>query len=134
MYNAHAFIVAFVRKEVIEKMDYMIGVDMGTTSVKTVLFDQNGKEIAQMAQEYPVYQPHNGWSEQDPEDWYSAAIATMRYVIEESGVPTEAIKGIGMSGQMMGAVMCQLPRSTNQAQMSGVPEQSRLTPMESGAL
>ncbi|MGL6292305.1 xylulokinase [Eubacterium aggregans] len=86
-------------------MEYLIGLDLGTGSVKTVLFDQNGKEIAQMAQEYPVYQPHNGWSEQDPEDWYSAAIAIMHYVIEESGVPTEAIKGIGMSGQMMGAVM-----------------------------
>ena len=86
-------------------MEYLIGLDLGTGSVKTVLFDQNGKEIAQMAQEYPVYQPNNGWSEQDPEDWYTAAIATMRYVIDESGVPRDAIKGIGMSGQMMGAVM-----------------------------
>ena len=35
-------------------MEYLIGLDLGTGSVKTVLFDQNGKEIAQMAQEYPV--------------------------------------------------------------------------------
>lgn len=86
-------------------MEYIIGLDLGTGSIKTVLFDQFGKEIAQMAQEYPVYQPHNGWSEQEPEDWYSAAIATMRYVIDTAGVPAEEIKGIGMSGQMMGAVM-----------------------------
>ncbi len=51
-------------------MEYIIGLDLGTGSIKTVLFDQFGKEIAQMAQEYPVYQPHNGWSEQEPEDWY----------------------------------------------------------------
>ena len=88
-----------------EIMEYLIGIDLGTGSVKTVLFDQNGKEIAQAAQEYPVYQPHNGWSEQNPFHWYVAAISTIRYVVEESGVPKEAIKGIGISGQMMGAVL-----------------------------
>jgi len=86
-------------------MEYLLGVDLGTGSVKTVLFDRDGREIAQKAQEYPVYSPNNGWSEQDPEDWYTASIATMRFVIEQSGVAAEDVKGIGMSGQMMGAVM-----------------------------
>lgn len=86
-------------------MKYVIGIDLGTSSVKTVLFDQNGKEIAQRAMEYPVYQPHNGWSEQDPEDWYQAAVATARYVMDISEVAPEDVLGIGMSGQMMGAVL-----------------------------
>lgn len=60
-------------------MKYILGLDLGTSSIKTVLFDQNGREIAQRADEYPVYQPHNGWSEQDPEDWYQAAVTTIRY-------------------------------------------------------
>lgn len=86
-------------------MKYIIGVDLGTSSIKTVLFDQNGKEIAQRSQEYPVYQPHNGWSEQDPEDWYQAAIATIRYVIDVAEVEPEDVLGIGMAGQMMGLVL-----------------------------
>ena len=63
-------------------MEYLIGLDLGTGSVKTVLFDQNGKEIAQMAQEYPVYQPNNGWSEQDPENPVSRETPS-----RESGCP-----------------------------------------------
>ena len=85
-------------------MEYYLGLDLGTGSLKTVLFDVNGKEIAQSTKEYPLYQPHNGWSEQDPEDWYEAAVMTVRDVMEQSGVPKEAVKGLGISGQMMGIV------------------------------
>ena len=85
-------------------MEYYLGLDLGTGSLKTVLFDVNGKEIAQSTKEYPLYQPHNGWSEQDPEDWYEAAVLTVRDVMEQSGVPKEAVKGLGISGQMMGIV------------------------------
>ncbi len=86
-------------------MKYILGLDLGTSSIKTVLFDQNGKEIAQRADEYPVYQPHNGWSEQDPEDWYQAAVTTIRYCLDIAAVPGEDVVGIGIAGQMMGAVM-----------------------------
>src|SRR5690554_696439 len=86
-------------------MDYYLGLDLGTGSLKTVLFDVNGKEVAVSELEYPLYQPHNGWSEQDPEDWYQASIKTIRTVMEKSGVAKESVKGLGISGQMMGAVM-----------------------------
>ena len=86
-------------------MEYYLGLDLGTGSLKTVLFDVNGREIAQSTLEYPLYQPHNGWSEQEPEDWYQAAITTVRDVMEQSGVSKEAVKGLGISGQMMGIVM-----------------------------
>ena len=49
-------------------MNYYLGIDLGTGSMKTVLFDVDGLEIAQNSLEYPIYQLHNGWSEQDPED------------------------------------------------------------------
>ena len=86
-------------------MSYFLGLDLGTGSLKTVLFDLNGKEVAVSEMEYPLYQPHNGWSEQEPEDWYQASIMTIRKVMEKSGVPAESVKGLGISGQMMGAVM-----------------------------
>lgn len=86
-------------------MDYYLGLDLGTGSLKTVLFDTNGKEVAVSEMQYPLYQPHNGWSEQDPEDWYQASLKTMNNVMKSSGVPKESVKGLGISGQMMGAVM-----------------------------
>ena len=62
-------------------MTYYLGLDLGTGSLKTVLFDVNGLEIAASAVEYPLYQPHNGWSEQNPEDWYTLpSIASLRFM------------------------------------------------------
>ncbi|MCR4891790.1 MAG: xylulokinase [Lachnospiraceae bacterium] len=86
-------------------MNYYLGLDLGTGSIKTVLFDETGKEIAVHFIEYPLYQPHNGWSEQEPEDWYQAAVQTVKQVMVSSGVAPEDVKGLGISGQMMGAVM-----------------------------
>lgn len=86
-------------------MKYFLGLDLGTGGIKSVLFDQNGKEITFALQEYPLYQPYNGWAEQEPEDWYNAAVATIRQVVKQADVPAEAIIGIGIAGQMMGAVL-----------------------------
>lgn len=86
-------------------VNYLIGIDLGTSGTKTVLFDQNGTAIASATVEYPLYQPKNGWAEQEPSDWWQAAAATVRRVIDESGVAPEAIKGVGLSGQMHGLVM-----------------------------
>lgn len=86
-------------------MNYLIGIDLGTSATKTVLFDENGNVIASASEEYPLYQPQNGWAEQNPEDWYNASINTLKEVISKSGVNNSDIKGIGLSGQMHGLVM-----------------------------
>ena len=86
-------------------MNYLIGIDVGTSATKTVLFDENGLVIASAAREYPLYQPQNGWAEQKPEDWRDAVLATLAQVTKESGVEPDRIKGIGLSGQMHGLVM-----------------------------
>ena len=52
-------------------MKYVIGVDLGTSATKTILVDQNGKIVAEASVKYPMYQPENGWAEQDPSDWRS---------------------------------------------------------------
>ena len=49
-----------------------IGIDLGTSGTKTVLFDQEGHVVASATVEYPMYQEHNGWAEQDPLDWWNA--------------------------------------------------------------
>lgn len=86
-------------------MLYLIGVDIGTSGTKTVLFDTAGQAIASATKEYPLYQPQNGWAEQDPADWWDAVLTTIRSVLEKSGVDAGEVAGIGLSGQMHGLVM-----------------------------
>ena len=86
-------------------MEYLIGVDLGTSGTKTVLFSSSGQPIASKTIEYPLYQPQNGWAEQEPKDWWNAACGSMKAVISESGINPKDIKGIGISGQMHGLVM-----------------------------
>lgn len=86
-------------------MEYLIGLDIGTSGTKTVLFDTQGNTVASATEEYPLYQPQNGWAEQDPEDWWNAAVKTISQVLSLSGVQPQQVKGVGLSGQMHGLVM-----------------------------
>ncbi len=86
-------------------MRYVIGVDLGTSGTKTVLFDEKGNVITSATVEYPMYQPQNGYAEQEPIDWYNASISTIKTVIANSEVNNADIVGIGLSGQMHGLVM-----------------------------
>lgn len=85
--------------------DHLLGIDLGTSGTKTVLFRRDGTAEASHTVEYPLYQPRNGWAEQDPADWWRAVIETVHAVLEKSGVAPEDIAGIGISGQMHGLVM-----------------------------
>lgn len=80
-------------------MKYLIGIDIGTSGTKTVLFDTDGNIIRSDTSEYPIYQPKSGWAEQNPEDWWNAVQTTLQTV------GTETVAGIGLSGQMHGLVM-----------------------------
>ena len=86
-------------------MRYVIGIDLGTSGTKTVLFDEQGGIIASALVEYPMAQPQNGWAEQEPSDWWNASVSTIREVIEKGGVNAEDIVSLGISGQMHGLVM-----------------------------
>ncbi len=86
-------------------MNYLIGIDLGTSATKTVLFSEDGNVVASASKEYPMYTPHNGWAEQNPGDWRDAAIETISAVMGTSGVSGEDVKGLGISGQMHGLVM-----------------------------
>ena len=59
-------------------MEYILGVDIGTSGTKTVLFDKTGAVIASCTEEYPLSQPQNGWAEQDPHDWWHAVCTTCK--------------------------------------------------------
>ena len=101
-------------------MAYLLGIDIGTSGTKTVLFDENGTTVASDTQEYPLYQPRNGWAEQDPEDWWKATCVSTRNVLAKSGVNPRDIKGIGLSGQMHGLVLLDADNKVLESQLSGV--------------
>ena len=86
-------------------MAYLIGVDLGTSGTKTVLFAEDGTVAASCTIEYPLYQPQNGWAEQDPLDWWNAVCGTTKAVVAKAGISASEIKGVGLSGQMHGLVM-----------------------------
>jgi xylulokinase len=86
-------------------MSYLMGIDVGTTGTKTLLIDDTGKVLASATSEYPMYTPRPLWAEQDPEDWWRAAVYSTRQVLKESGIDASEIAGIGLTGQMHGMVM-----------------------------
>ena len=53
-------------------LKYLIGIDVGTSALKTALFTLNGRAVAQADAPYPVHYPHPGWAEQHPDDWWRA--------------------------------------------------------------
>lgn len=83
-------------------MKYLIGIDIGTSGTKSVLFDVEGNVIASALEEYPLYQPENGWAEQNPEDWWQAVCKTLKVITASA---EGEICGVGLSGQMHGLVM-----------------------------
>lgn len=82
---------------------YFIGIDIGTSSTKTSLFDERCELIRSYTKSYKTDYPHPGWSEQNPDVWYEAACEGISAVIK--GIETSLVKGIGASGQMHGLVI-----------------------------
>jgi xylulokinase len=85
-------------------MSVFLGIDIGTSGTKTLAINEAGKILAEASQEYPCYYPKPLWSEQDPEDWWQATIATVQAVVKKAKLKAADVKAIGLSGQMHGSV------------------------------
>ncbi len=86
------------------KKRYLAGIDIGTSGCKSIIIDETGEVIASSIAEYPLYTPHPGWAEQDPEDWWKATVLSMSHALQKSGIDPNLIAGVGLSGQMHGLV------------------------------
>ncbi|MEO8795310.1 MAG: FGGY family carbohydrate kinase [Daejeonella sp.] len=64
-------------------MDYYLGVDIGTTAVKSVAFSQSGEVLALHAVEYGMQHPHPGWSEQNPDEILEGVIESINKVVTQ---------------------------------------------------
>lgn len=80
----------------------VLGIDLGTSSVKVVLADLFGAILARQGADYPVDRPFPGWAETDPEAWWRAIVSATRAVVAAAPEPPSAV---GLSGQMHGVVL-----------------------------
>lgn len=83
-------------------MNYYIGIDLGTSACKGILADREGHILRRHSVSYPVFCPAPSYSEQNPQDWYEAAVEILDIL---SDGHKEKVKGIGIAGQMHGLVM-----------------------------
>ena len=86
-------------------MKHTIGIDVGTSGVKSILVDEKGDLVAGAFEEYTLNTPHPNWAEQDPADWWRATVNTVCDVVMSSEVDPGSISGIGLSGQMHSSVL-----------------------------
>jgi xylulokinase len=86
---------------------YVIAYDIGTTGVKTCLFEISEKIslITSATADYPLYVLDNGGAEQEPEDWWHAMCRTTGNIFEKTGIPRESIAGISFCAQMQSVVL-----------------------------
>jgi xylulokinase len=86
-------------------MAYLMGIDVGTSGLKAVVFDERGRVIASSLRSYEIDRPHEGFAEQNPDAWWEAAKEVIRIAINKSSVEPVEIKGVGLSGQMHSIVL-----------------------------
>lgn len=82
----------------------LMGIDVGTTGIKIILINQNGDVVAKHTEEYLTSSPHPMWSEQNPEEWWTAACEATGAVMSAAKIAPDEIQGVGLSGQMVGLV------------------------------
>jgi xylulokinase len=82
-----------------------LGLDIGTSSVKSVLVDASDRVVAVAERSLEVTRPEPLWSEQDPESWVAGTFATIDELAASHPREVAAVAGIGLSGQMHGAVL-----------------------------
>ena len=85
-------------------MDLFLGLDLGTSAIKALLIDAEGRVRGVGSAEYPVHHPQPGYAEQDPHEWWAAAVAAARQATGWAP-PGSRVAGIGLSGQMHGTVL-----------------------------
>jgi len=85
-------------------MDYLVGIDLGTSNVKTIIISEEGEVVAISKKEYEIDVPAIGYAEQDPEVWWYKTKECIAEMITKSEISKDSIIGIGITGQMHGTV------------------------------
>ncbi len=83
-------------------MKYLLGIDVGTSGVKCLVIDEEGKVLKSVTKSYPLHTPKPTWSEQNPADWWQGTREALLELMD--GIEKERIAAMGLSGQMHGLV------------------------------
>lgn len=84
---------------------YVLGIDVGTTTCRSAIFDLQGNQCASALREIPVSYPRLMWAEVEPDVWWRATAQVIREAVTKSGIEPQAIKGVGLSGLMHAPVL-----------------------------
>lgn len=105
LYHSPSCVIACTgtQNRIKEQSMYYIGIDLGTSAVKLLLMEGNGKIVRVTSREYPLYFPHPGWSQQNPEDWYKQSMDGLCELLD--GIDKSRVAGISFGGQMHGLVV-----------------------------
>jgi xylulokinase len=83
---------------------HTIGIDVGTTGTKTVLFDTKSGIVAQASRETTLYSPSPGFAEADTDQWYAGAVESIREVLSTSGISGDSVAAVAVSGMVPAVV------------------------------
>jgi xylulokinase len=86
-------------------MPYFLGIDISTTGAKALVIDEAGQVISSATTPLTLSTPKPLWSEQDPHEWWVGAAASIRAALRQANIGGEAIKAVGLTGQMHGLVL-----------------------------
>ncbi|WP_122645397.1 xylulokinase [Enterococcus mediterraneensis] len=86
-------------------MSYVLGVDLGTSSLKGLVVDREGQVVASASKDYPLLHPQTGYSEQDPQEWLDAFVDVVQQLTTKVADFTKELEGISFSGQMHSLVV-----------------------------
>jgi xylulokinase len=99
----------------------LLGIDVGTSSLKSAIYDQEGNSLATEAEAYQIFQAHRAWAEQDPDLWWSALAKTLAIALRRAKAKTRDLVSIGID--------CFAP-SLVPIDRKGRPLRNALTPMD----
>ena len=84
---------------------YILAIDEGTTSTRSIIFDHKGQKVADAQREFPQYFPEPGWVEHNANEIWNAVLSTIANAFISSSIQPHQIAGIGITNQRETAVV-----------------------------
>ncbi|MEH0166452.1 glycerol kinase GlpK [Roseateles microcysteis] len=106
-------------------MDYLLALDQGTSSSRSIVFDARGRLVAQAQREFTQHYPQPGWVEHDAMEIWQSQLATAREAIAKAGLRAQDIRSIGITNQRETTVLWN--RATGQPIHAAIVWQDRRT-------
>jgi xylulokinase len=84
---------------------FLLGIDVSTTGAKALLIDEQGSVVSSATTPLTLFTPRPLWSEQDPREWWSGTVGSIRQALDQAGISGDSVVAVGLTGQMHGLVL-----------------------------